>query len=419
MPEGVIKKKSNRFNNTLLWSCAGLILTTVIFSLGYLAGNVTNSALPAQEVVKGIINRSSQAALPSNIDFNQFWQVWEIIKTKYYGQPVDQEKMFYGALVGITTSLGDPYSMYLDPELTSKFQAEINGIFEGIGAEIGIKKDQLVIIAPLPDSPAEQMGLNSGDQIIAIDGQDTSLMSLDYAVSIIRGKADTQVILKIVKPNATEAVDITVTRAMITASSVTWEMQEEYGYIKITNFNSDTTVKFNSAIQALFNENCQGIILDLRNDPGGYLDQAINIASQFISSGVIVYEQFSDQSEKKYVASGEAQLEQLPTVVLINEGSASAAEIVAGALQDYQQAILVGKTTFGKGVVQDYRQFSDGSSLKLTVAKWLTPNRNSIDQQGIQPDYEVDFTTADYDQNQDPQLDKALELLKNHSLWTD
>lgn len=400
-------KKSNR---TLVFITVILIII-LAFGAGYIFGLWERTNLPPQKAVKKMINQAENQELASEMDFNLFWEVWGLIDEKHLYQPVDSDKMFYGALTGLAASLDDPYSVYLDPELSEIFTQEINGTFEGIGAEIGIKDNQLMIVAPLPNTPAAQAGLKPGDKIIAIDDIETTNMSLDYAVNLIRGNKDTIVNLKVIKVGTEEISDVPVTRAEISVPSVTWEMKDDIAYIEIAHFNSDTAVKFNQAEQEILAKNPKKLILDLRNNPGGYLDQAIDIASQFVDEGVIVYEEFSDRSSKEYRATGNAQLADLEVVVLVNRGSASASEIVAGALQDYELATIVGETTFGKGSVQDFQQFSDGSSLKLTVAKWLTPKGNSIDEQGIIPSVVVELTEEDYNEDRDPQLDKAIELL--------
>ncbi len=396
-----ISKKEIRKSNKIVSIAFGLIVLTIIFGAGYFLG-AYNPSVDIQE-------QSSEDI----VDYKLFSEVWELIKEKHYHQPVDETDMFYGAIEGITSSLGDPYSVFLDPELAKTFNSEINGNFEGIGAEIGIKNSQLVVIAPLPETPAERAGLKNGDIILAIDKTDTTNMSLEYAVSIIRGEAGTDVILTILSENAEETKEVTITRGSISVASVDWEMKNDLGYIEINHFNADTGLKFNEAVQEMLAKNPKGIILDLRNNPGGYLDQAILVASQFIEEGVVTYEEFSDKSSKEYKAVGQAQLADIPAVVLINGGSASASEIVAGALKDYELATLVGETTFGKGSVQEYQTFSDGSSLKLTVAKWLTPNKNSIDQEGIAPNELIELTLEHYNNDQDPQLDKAIEILNN------
>lgn len=405
------QKKSSR----ILITCVILLFFVLGFGSGYFLNSWSNLQQSTDIAIKKeIVNKSTDKDINEKIDFNLFWQVWDIIKKNALEQPVDETKMFYGALTGMTASLGDPYSIFLDPELTKSFNETIDGTFEGIGAEIGIKDNHIVIIAPLPGMPAANAGLKAGDSILAIDNLDTTNMSVDYAVKLLRGAKGTQVTLIIQHENE-DAKEITITRDIIKVESVKWEMKEmnnkKVGYITIASFGEDTAAKFNEVANKVLLEQPAGIVIDLRNNPGGLLDSSIEIASNFINSGPIVYEQFQDGTKKEYSSLGGAQLEGIETVVLVNGGSASAAEILAGALQDDQIAKIIGEKTFGKGSVQDYQTFPDGSSLKLTVAKWLTPNGRSINETGINPDEVVALTEDDYNNNRDPQLDRALEII--------
>jgi len=290
------------------------------------------------------------------------------------------------------------------------------GTFEGIGAEIGIRNDILTIIAPLADMPAQKAGLLAGDKIYAIDGESTAGIIVDEAVNKIRGPKDTGVTLSISQDGIEKVKDVTIIRDQIITKSVKKELREDNIYvITISNFNDDTIGLFNEAVQDLLKHNPQGIIIDLRNNPGGYLDTAVDIASEWIEEGTVVSEQFSSEIKNDISATGGARLKDYKTAVLINQGSASASEIVSGALKDYNLATLVGMRTFGKGTVQTLEEYNDGSSVKLTVAKWLTPNGNNINEEGISPDIEVDMTQEDYQNFKDPQLDKAVEILKEQN----
>lgn len=401
-------------NKPLIVSIIFLLLS-IGFAFGFFCGNWDNIHRSTQKLLKKeIINQSKKENVSSEIDFDLFWDVWDNVKTKYVAQPVDERKMFYGALAGIVASLQDPYSIYLDPELTNSFNEEINGTFEGIGAEIDLKDNQLMVVAPLPDTPADKSGLKPKDAILAIDGVDTANMSLDYAIKLIRGPKGSEVKLSI-KRGEEEPKEITIVRDVIQINSVEWKIKEQddnkIGYINITNFNNDTSTKFNEAINEILLQHPIGLIVDLRNNPGGLLEQSIEVASRFIPKGVIVYEEFNDGSRQEYKALGNPSLQGIKTIVLINEGSASASEIVAGALQDYGLATLIGEQTFGKGSVQDLVDFSDGSSLKLTVAHWLTPHGRSIQEKGIDPDEKIE--QEETDDAPDKQLERALEILSN------
>ena len=351
----------------------------------------------------------------SDVDFNLFWDVWDTVKSKYVDSDQLKEKeMFYGALRGLVASTGDPYTVFMNPVISKDFADDLKGTFEGIGAEVGIKGNILTIIAPLTDMPAQKAGLRSGDKILAIDGEDTSNFTLDGAVNKIRGEEGTNVVLTIWREGFEETTDFTVIRDKIIVKSVKWAMNDDnMMVIEISHFNSDTKDLFGRAVQDIIKENPKGIILDLRNDPGGYLDTAIEIASEWIENDIVVIEKFSEENKNEYLSRGRARLKDFKTVVLVNQGSASASEIVAGALKDHELATIVGMQTFGKGSVQELVNLKDGSSVKITVAKWLTPNGTSISEEGIKPDEEVDLTKEDYDADKDPQMDKAIEIITN------
>ena len=362
------------------------------------------------------------AGLTTDANFQEFWDLWKMLKERYYKQPLDEKKMMYGAMSGMVASLGDPYTLFFTPTDATSFSAALQGKFDGIGAEIGIKDNQLQVIAPLPDSPAEKAGIRSGDFILAIDKQDTTSMSVEQAVYLIRGDKDTKVTLTIGRLNkstdakgkektAPTSTDITIVRSEIVVKSVTVAYKNNLAIVTVNHFNQDTDTLFKQVIDEVLTKNVKGIVLDMRNDPGGYLDRAIAVASEWTGEQTIVSERRQGQIVDSYKGSHAARLDKIPTVVLVNQGSASASEIVAGALQDYGEATLVGTKTFGKGSVQDYTEFPDKSALKVTIAEWLTPKGRSINKTGIQPDVQVDRTDADYNADRDPQLDKAVQLL--------
>ncbi len=351
------------------------------------------------------------AFLAKDIDFDLFWQVWQLINEKYVDRPVAGTKLLYGALAGLVAGVGDPYSVFLDPKITEEFADELAGSYEGVGAEIGLKKGRLTIIAPLPDSPAQKAGLKSGDKIYAIDGYETTEMSVEQAIKLIKGRKGTEVVLTIGREGEKELREIKIKRAAIRVKSVKLEFKDNLALLVISSFSDDTQVEFEKAVKQILVNNPQGVILDLRNNPGGYLDVAVEAAGEWLPGQVIVKEGLNSEQAKDYYADGQARLAGFKTVVLVNLGSASAAEIMAGALQDYNQATIVGEKTFGKGSVQDLISLPDGSSLKITTARWFTPKGRTIDQQGIKPDLEIELTQDDYDNNRDPQLDRAVELL--------
>ncbi|MFH1112243.1 MAG: S41 family peptidase [Patescibacteria group bacterium] len=393
-----------------------VIFIAVAFLIGLFLGQYqTESGIDLGRLVN--INKEKPAGLSQDVDFSLFWKVWDYVQANYLEHPVSDTKLFYGSLQGILASLGDPYSIFMDPETADKFNQELSGNFEGIGAEIGLKNDHLVIIAPLPGTPAERAGLRPGDRILSINDLDTTGIALDYAVSLIKGPKNTKVVLKILSNGDQESRNLEIIRDQIKVDVIRSELKtvpgtnNQVGYIRLIHFARETNDSFVKSWQNLSARGASGLILDLRNNPGGYLDQAVDIASHWIKEGVVVKEQFVPPQFKEYKSTGIGNLRGIPTVVLINQGSASASEIVAGALQDYGLATLVGEKTFGKGSVQDYQTFPDRSSLKLTVAKWFTPKGRQIDKTGIKPDVEIIMTKEDYNNDTDPQLDKALELL--------
>lgn len=346
-------------------------------------------------------------------DFSLFWDVWEDIQQNFVDQPVDDVDLFYGAMQGLVNAVGDPYSDFFDPETAAAFDEELAGSFTGIGVEIGIKNDQLVVIAPLEGSPGDLAGLRAGDAILAVNEQETFQMSLDQAVSLIRGEEGTDVTLVVLSSGAEEPRNVVITRATIDHIGMRWEyLENNIVHVKLASFNQDTENLFNQLVREIQSRDVKGIVLDMRNNPGGFLDMSIEVSSEWVEDGVIVRERDHNGDERLHHARGRARLADIPTVVLINQGSASASEIVAGALQDYGSATLIGETTFGKGSVQKYQNLEDGSSYRLTVAKWFTPQDRAIDEEGIHPDEVIELTDEDFNNDLDPQLERALELLQ-------
>lgn len=393
---------------------AAVFLGLVIFIFGLWTGEArTRNTVSDSQLTKNSISQLFFGK--DKIDVTLFNQVWDLLQQNYFksSNMVDKD-LFYGAVAGMVNAAKDPYTIFLTPEVTNDFTQELNGSFSGIGAEIGKKNDILVIIAPLADSPAEKAGLRAGDKIFAIDGQDATNLSVDQAVTLIRGKKGTTVKLTVLSKNEDKPKDITITRDKIAIPSVVYKLENDIAIVEITNFNSDTNDRFVKVAKQIVKDNPKGIILDLRNNPGGYLNVAVDIASNWLNQDeVVVKESFANPEDNMdYKAGGQNILKDFKTIILVNEGSASASEILAGALQDYGIAKLVGQKTFGKGSVQQLFELSDGSSLKVTVAQWLTPKDRVINEKGIDPDVVVEFSTEDFNKDLDPQLDKAKELLQ-------
>ncbi|MEW6610344.1 MAG: S41 family peptidase [Patescibacteria group bacterium] len=385
------------------------------FSLGHEEGLKQGSKVSGDG--GRVVNKDAaiSASLQQNADFNLYWDLWEWIQESFIDNPVDEKKLFYGSLAGMVASLDDPYSAFMEPKQAQEFAEQMHGKFQGIGAEIGIRDKKLTVIAPLPETPAERAGLKSGDWIVEIDTTDTTGMMLDEAVNRIRGEKGTYVKLLVMRDDFKEPTMFEIMRDDIQIVSVRSEVKEGgIGYLHISHFNADTGERFRNAVESLLAKNIKGVVLDLRNNPGGYLSLAVEIASFWVDAErPVVLERSKDMEVKEYRAVKNQTLKGFAAVVLINHGSASASEIVAGALQDYGLATVVGQKSFGKGSIQEVHDFSDGSAVKLTTARWFTPNNRQIDKEGIAPDIEVEVTQEDAGAEKDPQLEKALELLKN------
>ncbi len=362
-----------------------------------------------------VLNLYSKTRSPE-VKFDQFWDVWNKIKSRYVNQPVDDVQLFYGAMQGLVGGLNDPYSLYFPPKKADEFAKDLSGEFEGIGAEIGKKDDILTVIAPLPQSPAEKAGLKPGDKVFKIDDLETYNLAVDEAVQKIRGPKGTPVKLLISHDGLEKVEEVTVIRDVINVPTIVWEKKDnQIAYLRVSYFNGDTWSQFNKAAKEILEWVPKGIVLDMRSNPGGYLDTSVAVASEWIKDGIVVKEKFNNDKENVYKTSGKHRMADIKTVVLVDGGTASGAEIVAGALQDYGIAKIVGQKTFGKGSVQDFEVLPDGSAIKLTIAKWYTPKDRQIDKDGIAPDVEVKemFTKgAEGTKAVDNGLEKAIELLK-------
>ena len=349
-------------------------------------------------------------------DFSVFWQAWDKLKKEHIsGKEISDQNLVYGAIRGLTKSLDDPNTIFFDPEDYKKFNQDISGSFSGIGAEIGIRNDQLIVIAPLKGSPAEHVGLMAKDKILKIDDKETFDLNVDEAVKLIRGPEGTKVTSNILRNGWDKPKDFEIVREPIEIPTVDWSMKEGgIAYIQLYNFNANTDLAFYRAmVDIILEKKAEGVILDLRNNPGGYLNVAVDLAGWFLEKGdVVAKERFADGNERSFKAGGNETLKNIPMVILINGGSASASEILAGALKYNRGIKLIGEKSFGKGTVQELQELKDDSALKITVANWLLPDDSIIEKNGLTPDIEVKLTEEDINTDKDPQLDKAIEVLK-------
>jgi carboxyl-terminal processing protease len=381
------------------------------FAFGVYIGNVNSGE--AEELL-GISGKENSVA--SEIDFSPFWKVWQAIDKKYpEASKINGENRVYGAISGLVSSLNDPYSVFFTPEEAKSFEEEIAGNFEGIGMEIVIKDDILTVVAPLKDTPAYRANIKPGDKILKIDDTSTIDLSAEEGVKLIRGPKGTEVTLTISREGWEKAREIKVTRDVINIPTIDTELRSDGIFvIELYSFSANSAKLFRNAIKDFANSGSDKLILDMRGNPGGYLDAAVDISSWFLESGktVVVEDYANNKDPKIYRSKGyDVFTDKLKFIILIDGGSASASEIVAGALQDHKRATLVGSQSFGKGSVQEVIDITKDTLLKITVAKWLTPNGNSISEKGLTPDYEIDITEKDLKDKKDPQMDKAVELL--------
>jgi len=341
-----------------------------------------------------------------------FREVWQIIESEYYGDLPSEDELTYGTIRGAVDTLGDPYTAFVDPQAAAIMREDQSGSFEGIGALVTMEEGALSIVSVYKDRPAEKAGLRSGDVIAQVDDTLIENMSIYEAISLIRGPAGTPVRLKVYREGE-EPFEVDVIRAKIDIELVESKMLDDgIGYVRLTQFDNTATVKLASAIEELLAQNPKGLILDLRSNPGGLLNESITTAGLFLPRDTLVLiERFKDGTETPYTTSEEPVAADIPLVVLVDAGSASASEIVAGALQDHGRAVLIGDKTFGKGSVQLLHTLSNDSELRVTIARWFTPNDRAIHGEGLDPDIAVAVTQEDIDAERDPQLDRAVEYL--------
>ncbi len=386
-----------------------LLIVGASFGAGIYMGY---SQRPAIDKVTSLYNK--ETAKPAEIDFSTFWKAWSIVEEKYVdADGLDRQNMVYGAISGMIKALDDPYTVFFPPVEKELFESEIEGKFEGIGAEIGMRKGILTIIAPLTGSPAAAAGLMAGDNVLQIDNASTADLTLDEAVRLIRGDKGTIVKLTILRGGEDATRVIEITRDTIRVPVL--DMEKRNGgvfIIRLHNFSENAPLEFRRALEEMARSGSNKLVLDLRNNPGGFLEASVDIASWFLESGkVVAREQFGDETELLHRSRGYNALADIPTVILVNEGSASASEILAGALRDHKDIQLIGGKTFGKGSVQELVEVTPETSLKVTIAKWLTPSGVSLSENGLDPDIVVEITPEDREELRDPQLEKALEII--------
>lgn len=407
-----------------------IILTIVLILFGtgicFTGGVITGYALPRNLNLSlpGITvpsnnptNASTETATPVDTEtlFKPFWQAWDLVHEQYVDQPVDDVKLMQGAISGMLNSLGDEHTGYLDPFEYQQANAPLEGDYDGIGAWVDSTGEYLTVTSPMADSPAEKVGLKAGDQIVGVDGEDVTGQDPSLVLRKVLGPAGSTVVLTILREGEANTFDVSIVRENIKIELVTSRMLDNnLGYVQIIQFGQTTDQDLKVRLKKLLEQNPDGLILDLRSNPGGYLETAINVVSQFIGDGTVMYEEYGNGEKTTYTARRGGLATEIPLVVLVNEGSASASEITAGAIQDRGRAPLVGMTTYGKGSVQSWTALQDDAgAVKITIAHWLTPNGTQISGKGLTPDVIVPFTEEDVQANRDPQLEKAIQVLED------
>lgn len=394
----------------ILFGIAAVVLVFGMLGGGYMLGYRAGSLRPQIVTVQGVKDATSSVS----VDFGTFWQAWSTLDQYYLraASSTPQDRV-YGAIKGMVQSAGDPYTEFFNPKESKQFQSEVQGNFGGIGAEIGMKESQIVVIAPLKNSPAEHAGLRSGDMIVKINSSSTENLTVDEAVSLIRGPEGSKVTLNVFRQGWNQTKDFSIVRQNIQVPTLDFSMKGDIAHIQLYEFNANAPALFAEAVRQVQVNHAKGIVLDLRDDPGGYLDVAVDIAGWLLPRNtLVVSEESRSGSADKLYSSGDGTLDNLPIVVLVNGGSASAAEILAGTLRDNRHAELVGTQSFGKGTVQEVVPLRDDSTLKVTIAHWVLPSGKILENGGLKPD----VTVQQPDQptpGQDPQLDKALQVVRS------
>lgn len=404
------------------------ILLALILAVGSFFSGIQVDALIAKEEqtasLFSFFGVNAAPVTPGEVDLSQFWEVWNLLDEKFIAasstDTLTAEEKMNGAISGLVATYDDPYTVFLPPVESAAFAEDISGNFSGIGMEVGIRDNVVTVIAPLPETPAERAGLLAGDLILKIDGESTEGMRIDEAVNMIRGEKGTSVVLSIYREGDLEIKEISVTRDTISVPTVVTEIVDGIFIIKLYSFNAISEMKFQEALREYVESGAESIVLDMRGNPGGYLQSAVTIASYFLPTGkVVVRESYGgNEEEKVYRSQGRTLREFTPKkmVVLVDNGSASASEILAGALKEQGVATVIGVDTFGKGSVQELIPLPDGSSVKITVARWLTPEGVSISESGLKPDIYIKRTPQQRLDNVDPQQEAALRFIKGETV---
>jgi carboxyl-terminal processing protease len=405
--------EQNRTINKILIGCVIAVLLVGFLGVGLVGGYLGHDLIQKIPLLTSTTASSNNNTSTTTDElFKPFWEAWQIVHDEYLIQPVDNEKMMQGAIRGMMDSLGDPHSAYMDPVEYSDATAPLEG-YSGIGAWVNTEGEYLTITEPMKGSPAEAAGLKSGDQIIAIDGVDMTGTLAELARQKVLGPAGSQVVLTVKRDGVDQPFDVTITRTQITIPSTEYKMLDNnIAYIRLNAFSDTTSDELHAALQELLAQNPKGLILDLRYNGGGYLDAAIQVGSEFLPDGVVAYEEDGTGNRKTFEVTGNGIATQIPMVVLVNEWSASASELVAGALQDRGRAQLIGVTSYGKGTVQNWIALSDNEgAVRVTIARWLTPTERNVTGTGLTPDIEVKISDADAQAGIDSQLNRAVEIL--------
>lgn len=403
----------NRKLQIFIGAFIAILLVAGSFSGGLVVGWVLphggTALLPGQAS-----NSSTNSATPADLQnlFKPFWETWKLVHDKYVDQPVDDTLLMQGAIRGMLDALKDPHTGYMSPDEYKQANAPLEGSYEGIGAWVDITGKLVKIISPMPGSPAEKAGLKANDQVLKVDGTDMTGVDGSLVLRKIQGAAGSNVTLTILREGQ-DPFEVTLARAKIVIPSVESKMLDnDIAYVRLTTFGDKSGDDLKAALKELMAKKPKGLILDLRNNGGGFLNTAIDVVSQFVGKGVVMYEQYGDGHRDTFSAKPGGLATNIPLVVLVNEGTASASEITAGAIQDYARGKLVGMTTYGKGSVQTWEPLQNAQgAVRVTVARWLTPKDRQINGKGLIPDLEVKITEEDVKAGRDPQLDKAIQIL--------